>query len=58
MITFNFKSFISFVLHELHLIIFIIVKCMCFSLKNAKPLNQNAGLLSLTTDSQRQCYLW
>lgn len=58
MITFTFKSFVSFVLHEFHLIIFIIVKCMCFSLKIAKPLNQNAGVLPVTMNSQRQCYLW
>lgn len=57
MITFNFKSCISFVLHELHLVIFIIVKCMCFSLKNAKSLNQNAGVFPVTMDGQRQCNL-
>lgn len=45
-----------FVLHELHLIIFITVKWTCFSLKkNAKPLNQNAGV---AMDGQRQCYLY
>jgi hypothetical protein len=57
MITFNFKNCISFVLHELHLIIFITVKCTCFSLKNAKPLNQNAAVLPVAVDGQRQCNL-